>query len=139
MNSWTGPDKFSKDFIINNIGFEIKSIQTGNRNKVTISNHDQLDLVGLNKLFLVTYLLSSGSKENKLSFTLTDIVNQIRKQLDFDQDSKFIFENKLTIAGFSDLDDYSDFYFIKAEKPLFFSITDDFPPLRLKSLIIHQS
>ena len=129
LNSWTGPDKFSKDFILNNIGFEIKSIQTGNKNKVTISNHDQLDLVGLNKLFLVTYLLSFGSKENKNSFTLTDLVNEIRKQLDFDQDSKFIFENKLTIAGYSDLDDYSDCYFIKADKPSFYSISNDFPSI----------
>ena len=134
LNSWTGPDKFSKDFIINNIGFEIKSIQTGNRNKVTISNHDQLDLVGLNKLFLVTYLLSSGSKENKLSFSLTDLVNKIRKQLDFDQDSKFIFEKKLTIAGYSDLDDYSDCYFVKAENPLFYSIKDDFPSITPKNV-----
>ena len=33
LNCWTGPDKFTKDFILNNIGFEIKSLQTGNRIK----------------------------------------------------------------------------------------------------------
>ena len=129
LNCWTGPDKFSKDFILNNIGFEIKSIQTGNKHKVSISNHDQLDLVGLNKLFLVTYLLSIGSKDNKLSFTLTDLIKDIRNQLSFDQDSKFIFENKLTIAGYSDLDDYSDCYFIKADKPSFYSISNNFPSI----------
>ena len=140
LNAWTGPDGFSKDFIINNIGFEIKSIQTGNKNKITISNHDQLDFVGLNKLFLVTYLLSFGSKDSKLSFTLTDIVNKIRIQLESDQDSKFIFENKLTNAGYSDLDDYSDNYFIQSDKSSYYSISDNFPSItadkiNIKSII----
>ena len=136
LNCWSGPDKFSKDFILNNIGFEIKSIQTGNKHKVSISNHDQLDLVGLKKLFLVTYLLSFGSRDNKLSFTLTDLINDIRKQLSFDQDSKFTFENKLTIAGYSDLDDYSDCYFVKADKPSFYSVSENFPSITTEKIDI---
>ena len=129
LNAWTGPDKFSKDFILNNNGFEIKSIQTGNKNKVSISNHDQLDLIGLNKLFLITYLLSSGSRDNNKSFTLTELVKEIRKKLDFDQDSKFIFENKLTMAGYSDLDDYSDSHFIKTDRPSFYEVSEKFPSI----------
>ncbi len=129
LNAWTGPDKFSKDFILNNNGFEIKSIQTGNKNKVSISNHDQLDLIGLNKLFLITYLLSSGSRDNKKSFTLTELVKEIRKKLDFDQESKFIFEKKLTMAGYSDLDDYSDSHFIKTDSPSFYEVSEKFPSI----------
>tara|TARA_S200000501_G_scaffold336322_1_gene341605 strand:- start:3466 stop:5001 length:1536 start_codon:yes stop_codon:yes gene_type:complete len=129
LNSWTGPDKLTKDFILNNFGFEIKSIQTGNRNKVTISSYDQLNLIGLNKLFLVTYLLGSGTKDNELSFSLTDLVNEIREALSFDHDSKFYFEQKLTLAGFSDLDDYSDCIFIKSKNPSFYSVTNDFPSI----------
>ena len=127
LNCWTGPDKFTKDFILNNIGFEIKSLQTGNRNKVSISSYDQLDLLGLDKLFLVTYRLSAGTKENELSFSLPDLVNNIRKELDYDQDSKFIFENKLILSGFSDLDDYSDCLFIKSDNCTFYSISNNFP------------
>ena len=127
LNSWTGPDKFSKDFILNNIGFEIKSIQTGHTNKVSISNYDQLDLVGLDKLFLVTYLLSAGSKDNSLSFTLTDLVNDIRKELEYDQESLLEFENKLIVAGYFDLDDYSDCYLIKSNKPSYYSVSNNFP------------
>ena len=129
LNCWTGPDKLTKDFILNNIGFEIKSIQTGNRNKVTISSYDQLDLIGLNKLFLVTYLLSAGTKDNQFSFSLTDLVNEIRELLDYDQDSKFNFEQKLTLAGYSDLDDYSECIFIKSKNPSFYSVTGDFPSI----------
>ena len=129
LNCWTGPDKLTKDFILNNIGFEIKSIQTGNRNKVTISSYDQLDLVGLNKLFLVTFLLSAGTKDNKFSFSLTDLVDEIRELLDYDQDSKFNFEQKLTLAGYSDLDDYSECIFIKSKNPSFYSVTGDFPSI----------
>ena len=129
LNCWTGPDKLTKDFILNNIGFEIKSIQTGNRNKVTISSYDQLDLVGLNKLFLVTFLLSAGTKDNKFSFSLTDLVDEMRELLDYDQDSKFNFEQKLTLAGYSDLDDYSECIFIKSKNPLFYEIKNDFPSI----------
>ncbi len=134
LNSWTGPDKLTKDFILNNIGFEIKCIQTGNRNKVTVSSYDQLDLVGLNKLFLVTYLIGAGSKENELSFTLTDIVNDIRQALDYDQDSKFNFEKKLTLAGYSDLDDYSDSNFINSKDPSFYSVLNDFPSITTNNI-----
>ena len=129
LNCWTGPDKLTKDFILNNIGFEIKSIQTGNRNKVTISSYDQLDLIGLNKLFLVTYLLSAGTKDNQFSFSLTDLVNEIRELLDYDQDSKFNFEQKLTLAGYSDLDDYSECIFIKSKNHSFYSVIRDFPSI----------
>ena len=127
LNAWTGPDKFTKDFILNNIGFEIKSLQTGNRNKVSISSYDQLDLLGLDKLFLVTYRLSAGTKDNELSFSLPDLINNIREELDYDQDSKFIFENKLILSGFSDQDDYSDSLFIKSDNCAFYSISNNFP------------
>ena len=127
LNCWTGPDKFTKDFILNNIGFEIKSLQTGNRNKVSISSYDQLDLLGLDKLFLVTYRLSAGTKDNELSFSLADLINNIRRELDIDQNSKFIFENKLILSGFSDLDDYSDCLFIKSDNCTFYSISNNFP------------
>jgi hypothetical protein len=49
--------------------------------------------------------------------------------LDYDQDSKFNFEQKLTLAGYSDLDDYSECIFIKSKNPSFYSVTGDFPSI----------
>ena len=123
---------------LNNIGFEIKSLQTGNRNKVSISSYDQLALLGLDKLFLVTYRLSEGTKDNELSFSLADLINNIRRELDIDQNSKFIFENKLILSGFSDLDDYSDCLFIKSDIS-FYSISNNFLCITSENIIPNQS
>ena len=53
IDSWKGPDKLAKDFLLSSVGIEVKAKQGGLKGLVQISSEYQLDSEDLSKLFLV--------------------------------------------------------------------------------------
>ena len=126
VNYWTSmePDFQAKDFIIKELGIEIK-FSTANQPKIRIANEKQLDSEHLEKLFLLLYV-AEVVKEN--GFSLNSIVQQIRQKLLL-KEQLDLFNAKLQLKGYLDRDMnmYNNRYSLRDISV--FEVTSDFPKI----------
>lgn len=124
--SWKGPSGKSQDFQFMNWAVEVKTTVGKQHQKIPISNEQQLDDTGLDRLFLEHLSLvelNKGAGE-----TLQSIVEEVKKLVSSDLSSYRKFTDLLVEAGY--LEDhaykYSDvFYTIRSSN--IFEVSDDFP------------
>jgi hypothetical protein len=95
MNSWKGPEKHSKDFVTQNIAFEVKSI-LNDEIAVQISNIDQLDTTNIDKLILAVFQFTEDSENGK---TINHFVDSIISNISCDK-TLCLFLTKLELSGY---------------------------------------
>jgi len=125
INNWFGPDFFNKDFIIENIGFEIKTTSQ-DRPVIKISSEQQLDTQDLKSLFLVQFILEERKNNGN---SLPEFINNIREILKNEYAEKLIFENSLLKTGYNDND--ASRYTKKYEviEVVMYKVEEDFPKI----------
>jgi hypothetical protein len=97
IEAWHGPNARDHDFGIQKIALEVKA-SAGKKNKVKISNLDQLNDAGLDDLYIVTVLLRHS---NDKRHSLQEIRDSIVKNLNSEPEQlKTMFTHKLTLAGY---------------------------------------
>lgn len=121
LNAWSGQELTHKDFSLDNIWYEVKSIHSG-KDTVKISSLEQLQSNNDGELAIISLEKMSPAYNG---LTLSKLANKIMKEFDSDEDlDKFI--SKISEQGFSfdaELDDYVyqvcgfDRYIINAEFP----------------------
>lgn len=130
LKGWEGPEKTQQDFILDDMAIEIKSISGNQRGKVRISSEYQL-YTHLQSLYLRVYYVSEIHAEGN-SESLNDIVKRIMMELATNE-SKEIFELKLSLAGYIDIPDY-DLPRFRVKECRTFNVTDNFPRITRKNL-----
>lgn len=130
LNCWTGPDFDDKDFTIGAVCFEIK-FTTSKLPRIKITSERQLDILNVDKLFLVSYV-SEKVKENGIS--LNSIINTIENKISHNSRALKYFKERLETAGYieEDNDNYNTQYGIK--KRYIYQINEEFPRLTNENL-----
>jgi len=125
LESWTGPDFESRDFLIKDIGFEVK-FTSAKKPTINISSERQLDNQNLSKLYLILY---AAEKVNDKGFSLTSLIEEIRLNIKSNQVSLNSFNEILIKIGYldSDSENYSNLY--KLKNRFIFNVNDDFPKI----------
>jgi hypothetical protein len=95
MNSWKGPEKHSKDFVTQNIAFEIKAILNDDI-AVKISNIDQLDTTNIENLILSVFQFIEDSENGN---TINHFVDSIISNISCDK-TLHLFLTKLGLSGY---------------------------------------
>ena len=131
IKGWMGPLDAAQDFHYPDGYFEVKSIRTGS-SRVIISSADQLDDT-VKPLELVAIILDPADRESTDTFSLPDIVNDMRRLLKEDPVALSTFEERLLAAGYIDSDEYRNLFF-KSGKFRFFTVCDGFPRIIRSSL-----
>lgn len=125
INAWQGPDKYAKDFQIEDWAVEVKTTHGNNHQKIHISNERQLDTSSIKALFLyhisLNVVIDSGE-------TLNEIITQVRLMLDLDFRVLNQFNTKLLIAGY--FNHHHNLYEKKGysiRQTDYYKVKDDFP------------
>ncbi|KKG13675.1 PD-(D/E)XK motif protein [Methanosarcina mazei] len=124
--SWKGPEGKPQDFQFLKLAVEVKTTVGKQHQKISISNEQQLDDTGLDRLFL-EYLslveLNKGAGE-----TLQSIVEEIKKLISSDLSSYRKFIDLLVEAGYLEEHGYkySNFFYTVRSSNIF-EVKDDFP------------
>lgn len=95
MNSWKGPEKQSKDFVTQNIAFEVKAMLNDER-AVQISNIDQLDTTNIEKLILSVFQFIEDLENGK---TINYFVDSIISNISCNK-TLHLFLTKLGLSGY---------------------------------------
>ena len=130
LSSWTGPDFFDKDFLIESYAFEIK-FTNAKIPQIRISSERQLDIENFSNLYLVLY----HAEEVRIDgFTLNGLIDDIRESFSDDSHALQIFNDRLTQLGYYDDDNehYSTRY--KLIRNEFYNISEDFPKITRSDL-----
>lgn len=124
ISSWTGSEKTKKDFSLDQIWFEVKTIHCGN-DFVTISSFEQLESEKDGEL--IVYQLEKMSPQYN-GITLNKIAREVLVDLNLFE-LKDLFSQKLLERGFGFESDYNQFVYqlICCDK---YQVTSDFPCLR---------
>lgn len=123
VKGWEGPEDGQHDFVLNDFAVEIKSVAGNQRRKVRISSEDQL-YTHLSELFLRIYFLSE-TNDDDAGESLNDIVERINNILE-DNETKELFDTKLTLARYIDLPEY-DYPKFKLKDTRTYSVGEGFP------------
>lgn len=130
LSSWTGPDFFDKDFLIESYAFEIK-FTNAKIPQIRISSERQLDIENFSNLYLVLYHAEEVKTDG---FTLKGLIEDIRKRFSDDRHSLQIFNDRLTQFGYYDDDDehYNTRYELLRKQ--FYNVSIDFPKITRSDL-----
>jgi hypothetical protein len=123
---WHGPLDAPKDFECAKVYIEAKARRTAATPFVYISSSDQLDLAGVDTLFLSVSELDQVSQGVAGAFTLSDVAQQIQARLAEEQSALTLYEDLLEAAGFRWTDDYSDFQWVEGTTR-FYRVNETFP------------
>jgi hypothetical protein len=130
LSSWTGPDFFDKDFLIESYAFEIK-FTNAKIPQIRISSERQLDIENFSNLYLVLYHAEEVRTDG---FTLKGLIEDIRKRFSDDRHALQIFNDRLT--QFRYYDDDNEHYNTRYEliRNEFYNINRDFPKITRSDL-----
>ena len=107
VRAWTGPAGAPKDFQVGWVGIEAKT-RSPHVPAVRISSAEQLDAVGVARLFLHVVEASSAPSDSA-SVTVTDVASRVRGTIaSLNMSAVTQFEERLNATGFDWNDDYSD-------------------------------
>jgi hypothetical protein len=138
VTSWVGPKKQNQDFIFPNTkAIEVKCTTSNNKYEIKISNEYQLDLSGLDSLFLAVYQVKRHKiSEDSLFPSLPRLIEDINRLLTYDPDAKFEFEGLLLEVGYlaeAEIE-YIDFGFQIISGPEIYNVDSNFPKLARVSI-----
>jgi hypothetical protein len=123
VEAWAGPMKLAKDFQFPGLAFEVKASSAKQHTRFTISNEQQLEARGADRLILCGILLervvAGGS-------SLPELVDGVRAALTTPQ-ARTLFAERLLEAGYldSDASGYSLRFSLRSLR--FFDVKGDFP------------
>lgn len=127
VKAWTGPMNTPKDFELGRLCIEAKAHRGAATPYVIISTEHQLDLDGIDNLFLYVSEVASAGENDRGSETVTSLSETIRKEIE-DEDPSVVqlFEERLAATGFDWVDDYSDKSWLIGPAHVF-EVRDQFP------------
>ena len=125
---WFGSEKNKRDFIVNNIGIEIKSTRNQEQDIVSISNENQLDIGMLKKLYLRLYVFD----ENNNGTTLSEAIKRIYHSINAAEYKK-MFLSKLSLHKIDPLK-YESSYAFELEKVKSYKVDSRFPKLTKENI-----
>lgn len=130
IKCWSGPEKYSKDFAINNTWYEVKTISVG-ASVVKISSIQQLSSDVAGKLIVIRVeemadtFDEDGSTINKLCQHIISLIN--------DSETKDLFLIKLSEIGYDFCDDLGNKnYHVHQVEP--YRVDDNFPALHERDI-----
>jgi len=125
VRAWMGPEGSPKDFEIARLAIEAKARRGTASPHVAISSEDQLDISGVDELFLHVVDLSVAPEGG--GFTLPELADEVLQLIGHsDVLAGDLFEDKLEAAGLRERDSYaSDCWIVGSARV--FRVTDDFP------------
>jgi len=127
IKSWTGPLSAPKDFEVGRVCIEVKARRGAATPFVSVSNEYQLDLNGLDSLFLNVSEVTGSSGEDAKSITVTEFSKSVLEEIgNRDESVVELFEDRLSAVGFDWDDDYSDKKWSLGAESLF-EVMNDFP------------
>jgi hypothetical protein len=123
--AWSGPDPAVQDFQVAPLAMEVKSFRGTGPGKLLISSERQLDLAGVDQLF-VAYL-RLDQRQDGTGPTLLDSINSVRGVLADSAPALDLFEQRLLSYGWRDaFAEYrSEKYDVRTCEA--FRVTDGFP------------
>ncbi|MEG1311397.1 MAG: PD-(D/E)XK motif protein [Romboutsia sp.] len=129
IESWMGPSKAHKDFEIDEIWYEVKSLASGSLT-VKISSVEQLDSIYEGKLILVVLDKSTNSIENYIS--INKYVDELENYID-DFDLRLQLRYKLNEIGYYP-DTIYDNYIYKHINTKMYLVEGNFPKINKNNL-----
>lgn len=126
--SWFGPEMAPKDFQSDMWAVEVKTTSATSQSGISINGELQLDESSIEHLFLYNLIVEVSQQEGE---TLPGIIALIRELLAGDNKAAEIFESKLLLSGYFDLD--AEFYnerHYQIRKEQYFSVKGDFPRIK---------
>ncbi|MDA3928520.1 MAG: PD-(D/E)XK motif protein [Prolixibacteraceae bacterium] len=126
INAWQAPEGTNQDFYFNGKAVEVKT-SIANNPTIKIANEYQLDLTGLQRLYIAFYRLSEYPDDEN---TLLNIITKIRNILNLSIDLKKEFNLKLESIGLAPEaeDEYNKTgYSIRSE--IYYQVNDIFPKI----------
>lgn len=124
INSWCGPLGTNKDFIIDNLWFEVKT-KSVNNNTIHISNESQLKSKDKGYLCIVEFEYSSPV--NILAFNLISLYHKILNSID-SKNLKIKFQKKLSLLNFSLNKEYEEIN-LEFTNTIFYIVDKNFPKI----------
>lgn len=132
MEAWRGPDREDRDFLIKGLAIEVKTTSGDEPVTVIIANEGQLNVVGLDVLYLVALKLEvlKGGRGT----TLNDAVASVRNALT--PKAALLFRDKLLRYGYLDQrsDRYSDVAYVIRDV-MTFRVEEGFPRIIENDLV----
>ncbi len=127
VQTWQGPSGEPKDFAFGQIGVECKTKSASGRDHVRISSEHQLDLEGLDQLFLFVLDLAPAPADHQDGETLQGLVERLRRTLAHqDEAAVDVLNRRLESLGYRHEDDYTEFTWL-TQRSRQYSILDGFP------------
>jgi hypothetical protein len=126
IEGWVGPLRAEQDFIFDSELFEIKAIKSS-ADAVRISSLDQLDAGG-GSLVLVLVTLDLAPSPEGGSFSVPELIDDVRLLLRGAADAQNLFETRLLLAGYVDRSEYRELRFTCSSKKSF-RVQEGFPRL----------
>jgi len=131
--SWHGPLGAPKDFEVGRVCLEAKARRGAATPYVAISSEFQLDVSGIDVLFLHVAELDQELVASKEGFTLTEVAERCRMAVgERDRGGLERFEELLQATGFRWEDDYNDFRWVAGHHRVF-RVSDGFPAITTAS------
>ena len=129
LNYWEGPEGGLHDFKFPKFLLEIKTYSK-RKNKIKINNLDQLNY----KFFSNLYLGCAEIEQNLSGKTLVEIIDDIKKNFNDNNNLKISFEKKLSAYGYFEIHkkNYETKYV--ANSLLFYKLTNKFPTILKEDL-----
>lgn len=131
--SWKGPEGAPQDFSIQEMAIEVKCQSGGSTPTVRITSAEQLN-PQLPEGFLVVFTISSADKEQAEAFTLNELVDRIRRQLEIvSETTRERFEEMLFLADYAIREEYDEQKYRRIAAKCY-QISEDFPRIRLSTI-----
>lgn len=129
LHAWQGPLGATKDFEVGRTCIEAKARKGSAVPYVRINSEFQLDIDGIDHLFLFVVDLDRATEDMENGESLTTTARRIRAIIEEHGDSLEIYEERLQAAGFQWFHDYSTDLWVEGRKRLH-EVTASFPAIR---------
>lgn len=132
--AWRGPMGAPKDFEIGRICIEAKARRGAATPYISISSEHQLDITGVDELFLHVAELDRAPSDAQDGFTVSDMAKRVREKVrSADNGAVSEFEALLSAVGFRWEDDYSSSLWIEGPSRLY-RASGEFPHISAQDL-----
>lgn len=134
LSAWQGPLGGPKDFEVDSIAIEAKTLRKTAPPYLRISSELQLDSDGLMALYLAVVELDRAPATADDAADLSTFAARIKERLiAHDPQALELFEARLSATGFRWEDDYSEFMWVKG-KTSFYLVDESFPRIVTRDL-----
>lgn len=127
LEGWTGPSRAPKDFSYGQCFIEVKSKRGSSLTCITVSSEEQLNVNDTEKLFLYVEELNSAPTAFAEGFTLDDVVDDLREQIQSPIQQAFL-DSELASVGYFAEDDYADYRWTLGDRS-YYEVLSTFPKI----------